>query len=256
MKRTGFVFLLLLIFFSVLSAQERFKISKPELTLSDNIFTVKYDITGCGKGELIDIALVLLNSKGDTIKPRSISGDIGSRINCGISKTIIWDLSKDNVEIDEDIQIFLQGNPSVQVVSNVVAPELNNITRGNILLLSAIIPGLGQKKASGKSTYLVFSGLVYGSLGTSCYYNFFKSKQLKKDYLAASDIDQRDDLFLKWGKSYNMTKYFFYGAVGVWGINIIWSTLIPIRENPVKRMDIGLTSFRKNELLVSAKWKF
>ena len=247
MKRTGFL-LFLFTLFSTLSAQESFKISKPEPSLSNNIFTIKYDLTGCRRGEFVDITLIILNSKGDTIKPGYISGDIGLRINCGLSKTIVWNLLKDNVEIDEDIQIFLQGNPSV--------PEFKKVTRGNILLSSTIIPGLGQKKASGKSSYLVFSGLVYASLGTSCYFYFIKSKQLKKDYLATPGFDESNDLFIKWEKSYNKTKYFIYGASGLWAINMIWSAAIPVKENHLKRMNLSLTSFRKNELLISARWTF
>ena len=254
MKRTGFLFILLA-FFSALSAQESYKISKPEPIFSNDTLKIKYDITGCGNSEFIDITLILLNSKGDTIRPIYISGDIGSRVNCGFGKTIVWDLVKDNVKIDEDIQILIKGNKPVPVVPIVVVPETQKIKRGNIIMSSIFIPGLGQKKASGKSVYLVFSGLVYGSIGTSCYFNFVKSKQLKKDYLAASGTE-RDDLFNKWGKSYDMSKYFLFSAAGAWVINFIWSAAIPVKKNPAKRMNLSLTSFQKNELLVSARWTF
>lgn len=254
MKRTGLL-IFLLAFFSTLSAQESYKISKPEPTFLNDNLVIKYDITECGPGEFIDITLILLNSKGDTIRPIYISGDIGLRVNCGFGKTIIWNLAKDNVKIDEDIQILIKGNKLIPVVPIAVVPETKKIKRGDIILPSVFIPGLGQKKASGKPVYLVFSGLVYGSIGTSCYFNFIKSKQLKKDYLAASGTE-RDDLFNKWGKSYDMTKYLLYGAAGAWAINFIWSAVIPIKENPVKRMNLSLRSFQKNELMVSARWTF
>jgi hypothetical protein len=254
MKRTGLLLFLCMLFYAS-SAQENFKISKPEPTFSNNTLIIKYDITGCGSGEFVNIKLIVLNSKGDTLRPVYISGDIGLRVNCGFGKTIVWDLARDKVKIDEDIQIIIKGEKFVPAISTIVVPEQKKITRGNILLSSGIIPGLGQKKASGKPVYLVFSGLVYGSLGASCYYNFIKSKQLKKDYLAASGT-QRDDMYIKWENSYNRTKYFIYGAAGAWAVNLIWSAVIPIKENPVKRMDIGLTSSRKNELLVSARWTF
>src|SRR4030042_3572585 len=255
MKRTGFI-LILITFFSVLSAQENFKISKPDPTFSNNTLIVKYDITGCGSGEFVDISLIILNSKGDTLKPIYISGDLGPRINCGFDKTIVWDLSRESVKIDDDIQILIKGNRSVPVVPPIAIPETNKITRGNILLSSTLVPGLGQKKASGKNAYLAFSGLVYGSLGVACYYNFIRSKQLKEDYLAAYGVEERDDLFNKWEKSYAMTNYFIYGALSAWSINFIWSALMPIKENHLKRMDMSLVSFSKNELLVSVRWTF
>lgn len=254
MKRTGFLFILLP-FFSALSAQESYKISKPEPTFSNNTLIIKYDITGCGSGEYINVTVVVLDSKGDTLRPVNISGDLGLRVNCGFGKTIVWDLAKDNVKIDEDIQILIKGNKPVPVVSSVVVPEAKKISRGNIILSSAFVPGLGQKRASGTSGYLVFSGLVYGGLATSCYFNFIRSKQLKRDYLAASDTE-RDDMFSKWEKSNDMTKYLIYGAAGVWAINFIWSAVMPVKENPLKRMNLSLTSHQKNELLVSARWTF
>jgi len=253
MKRTFFI-ALLLTFFPRLSAQEGFKISKPEPSFSNNTLIIKYDLTGCGSGEFVDITLILLNSKGDTLKPVYISGDIGLRINCGFGKTIVWDLARDNVKIDEDIQILIEGKRSVRTAA-VYVPEQKKITRGNILLSSAIIPGLGQKKASGKPVYLAFSGLVYGCLGASSYFNFIKSKKLQKDYLAAYGTE-RDDLYIKWEKSYDMTKYLIYGAAGIWTINFIWSAVIPVRMDPSKRMDLSLTTSGNNELLVSAKWNF
>jgi len=254
MKRSGF-FLFLFTLFTGLSAQEDFKISKPDASFSDNTLIIRYDITGCGSGEFIDIKLIILNSKGDTLNPGYISGDIGLRINCGFGKTIVWDLARDKVKIDEDIQILIIGKKSAPSFSTIVVSEQKKISRGTILLSSAVIPGLGQKKASGKPVYFVFSGLVYGCIGTSCYYNFIKSKQLKKDYLAATGIE-RDDLFNKWEKSYDLTKFFIYGAAGAWAINAIWSSIIPINEKPLKGIDLGLTSLNKNDLMVSATWKF
>ena len=144
MKQTGFI-LLLLTFFPVLSAQEGFKISKPEPSFSNNTLIIKYDLTGCGSGEFVDITLIILNSKGDTLKPGYISGDIGLRINCGFDKTIVWDLARDNVKIDEDIQILIEGKRSVRTAA-VFIPEQKKITRGNILLSSFIILVLARKK--------------------------------------------------------------------------------------------------------------
>jgi len=60
------------IFFTVsivTSAQSSYMISKPELSLKNNLLTINYDITGCGSGEFVDISLILINSKGDTLAP-------------------------------------------------------------------------------------------------------------------------------------------------------------------------------------------
>ena len=250
MKRI-FFFLFLFAFFSSLSAQESYQISKPEVTFANNILTIKYDITGCGSNEYINITLIALNSKGDTLKPVFISGNVGKMVSCGLGKSIIWNLERDNIKISDDISVLLIGEKYVPTVTYNGPKKL---TRGNVILSSVFVPGLGQKKASGKPAYFIFSGLVYGSLGTSLYFNF-KSASLKKDYLAATGVE-RDNLYNKWQSSYDMSKYFAYGAAGAWAINFIWSAVIPIKENASKKMDVSISSLRQNEILLSAKWNF
>lgn len=97
--------------------------------------------------------------------------------------------------------------------------------------------------------------MVYGGLGASFYFNFIKSKQLKKDYLAATGVE-RDNFYTKWENSYDMSKYLLYGAAGAWAVNLIWTAIIPVKENYSKRMNMSFTTFRENELLISMKWTF
>lgn len=253
MKRTACLFLLLFLV-TWLSAQQNLKISKPEPSLSNNTLIIKYDITGCGTGELIDITIIILNSKGDTIRPGSVTGDIGRQVGCGSGKTIQWNIAADNVNINEDIQIFVRGKKSARSVAETGVSASQKPSRGKIILMSALVPGLGEMKATGKPAFLVFSGLVYGSAGAAAFLAS-RSGKLKKDYLAASGTE-RDDLYNKWQSNYNMTKYLTIGAAGLWSANIIWSAVIPIKDTRNKKMDIGLTSFGKNDLLVSAKWTF
>ena len=254
MRRTIATTAFFCILFSGLSAQKDFRISKPEPSYSNNTLTIRYDITGCGSRELIDIKLILLNSAGDTIKPVSVTGDI-NQVNCGDGKMIRWYVARDSVKMDDDIQIIITGSRSAPSVPAYVVYEDRRMKKGNILISSAFIPGLGQKKITGKPAYLAFTGLVYGSLGASGYLNFIKSKKLKEDYLAAIG-EERDIMFEKWEKSYNMTKLFAYGAAGVWAVNLIWSAVMPVKQNSPGIPDLSLKTFTKNELLVSAKWTF
>ncbi len=157
MKRTGFI-LLLLTFFPVLSAQEGFKISKPEPSFSNNTLIIKYDITGCGSGEFVDITLIILNSKGDTLKPGYISGDIGLRINCGFDKTIVWDLARDNVKIDEDIQILIKGKRSVPVASILLFPNKKRL-QGEISFYHRLLSQVLARKKPPANLYILLSAV-------------------------------------------------------------------------------------------------
>ena len=253
MKRIDFI-LFLFTLFSSLTAQESYKISMPELSLSNNILTIKYDITGCGNNESINIKLIALNSKGDTIKPVYVSGDIGKNVKCGFGKSITWNLEKERITMTDDISVLIKGEKSVPSANVIKTEDQIKLTRGKIIFSSALVPGLGQSKASGRKCYFVFSGLVYGSLGASIYYGI-KSQNYNEDYHTAIG-SERDVLYDKWQDSYNMSRYFAIGSVGIWITNLVWSMVIPINDYSGKKMSLNFIAPKKNEFYVSAKWNF
>jgi hypothetical protein len=236
-----------------LNAQDNIKISSPEVTFLNNVMTIKYDLTGCGTGDYINIKLIVLNARRDTIKPVYVTGDIGSRVNCGFGKKIEWNVARDNVMVNEEFEIQVTGKPVSQAVPAYL-PVKKSISRGNILLSSALLPGLGQKKATGRSGYLAFSGLVYGTAGASLYF-YLKSKSFYEDYKTASGTE-RDNLFAKSEKSWDMSKYSGIGSAAIWAVNMIWSAVVPIKENANKKMNVSLIKLPENGYLVSAKWTF
>jgi len=251
MKRGSLLVLVLMVHFPI-NAQENIRISTPDVSMVNNVLTVKYDITGCGTGEYINIRLIVLNAKGDTIKPVYVSGDIGSKVNCGFGKKIEWNIARDNVLVDEDFDIQVVGKPVIQETP-VFVQQQKTLSRGNILLSSALVPGLGQKKASGRGGYLAISGLVYGtaaaSLGT-----YFRSLKVYADYEAAQTIAESDNLYSKFEKTWNTAKYIGIGAAGLWAVNMIWSAAIPIKET--SNMKVGFIKSPGNGYLISAKWTF
>ena len=252
MKRT----LLLLIFFGyyfTMNAQNNIKISTPEVSFLNNILTIKYDIAGCGTGDYVDIKLIVLNAKGDTIKPVYVSGDIGRNVNCAFGKKIEWNVAKDGIVINEELEIQVTGSPVAKVVP-VYNPVQKSVSRGKILLSSAFVPGLGQKKASGKGGYLIFSGLVYGTAGASLYY-FLKSDQYYEEYDLALGTE-RDALYEKAVNSFNTSQYMLYTAAGFWAVNMIWSAAIPIKNLSKNKIDVSLFPNRDKGYLLSARWTF
>lgn len=236
-----------------LNAQDNIKISSPEVLFLNNIMTIRYDLTGCGTGDYINIKLIVLNAKGDTIKPVYVTGDIGSRINCGFGKKIEWNVARDSVIVNEEFEIQVTGNPVSQAVPAYL-PVQKSISRSNILLSSAFLPGLGQKKATGRSGYIAFSGLVYGTAGASLFYYLQHSKYYN-DYKIATGTE-RDNLYNKSVNYFNMSQYLLYGTAGIWAVNMIWSAAIPINENANKNMNVSLIKLPENGYLVSAKWTF
>jgi hypothetical protein len=253
MKR-GLITSILMFLCLLLAAQNTIKISTPAVSFLDGILTIQYDITGCETGEYVDIRLIVLNSKGDTIRPSYIAGDLGNRINCGFGKKIEWNMKRDGITIDEEIEVQVAGKATKQETVANNQPDSKQLSRGNVILSSIFVPGLGQAKASGKGGHLVFSGIVYGALGASFLYNL-KSNKYYDDYLSTSGSDS-DDFFNKSEKAYDLSQYLLYGAAGAWVVNFIWSATIPIKELTNKRISVSLLTVPGNHYLVSAKWSF
>ena len=142
--------MILFLGFIVLNGQNSIKISKPEVTYLDGILTIMYDIAGCGSGEYVDIRLIVLNAAGDTLRPTYITGDLGSKVNCGFGKKIEWNMKRDGVLIDEEIEVMVTGKPVIMELPASIPSVTSRLSRGNVILSSIFVPGLGQKKASGK----------------------------------------------------------------------------------------------------------
>lgn len=240
--------------FALAAGQSKVIISKPGLSYVNNTLTVKYDITGCGTGQFVDISLVVINSKGDTLRPAYITGDIGTMVNCGLGKAITWNVVKDNVKIDDDIEVMIVGKEIVPVISNISSLGSSSVTRGKVIGSSIFVPGLGQKMASGKSCYLAFTGLVYGLGGASGYF-YLRHKQYYDDYKTATGTEA-DELFTKSEKSFDMARYMLFGAAGAWVTNFIWSAVIPIKDKQLGKPSVSIIPIQKKELLFSATWTF
>ncbi len=254
MKRLILLTVFLVSYLSVCS-QDEIMISPPDVSFRNDILTIQYDITGCGTNDYINVRLVVLNSEGDTIRPTYITGDFGSRVSCGFGKKIEWNMVKDSVLIDEEIEVQITGKLSAEKVPVYSAPVSTTVSRGNVILSSAFIPGLGQMKASGKGAHLIFTGLVYGSLGTSLYFNMTSNKYYD-DYLAASGTE-RDELYDKSVNTFNISQYLLYGGAGAWLGNLIWSAVIPIKENTKRKMNLSFISApQRDGYMLSAKWSF
>jgi len=254
MKRFISLAVLLISYLSVYS-QDEVKISPPEVSFLNDILTIKYDITGCGTRDYVDIELIILNSKGNRIKPAYITGDLGSKVSCGFGKKIEWNMVKDSVLIDEEIEVQLKGTPHIPETPPYTQPVTKRVSRGNVVISSFFIPGLGQMKASGKGAHLILSGIVYGAMGTSLYFNM-KSNKYYDDYLVTTGTE-RDELYNKSINTYNISKYLLYGGAGAWLANMVWSAVIPIKEPERRRMELSFVSTPQQDgYLLSAKWSF
>jgi hypothetical protein len=50
----------------------------------------------------------LITNEGRIIRPRSVVGDIGTRLTPGLNKTVFWDAIADRQKFDEEVQVFFK----------------------------------------------------------------------------------------------------------------------------------------------------
>lgn len=181
----------------------------------NNKLIVTYEIVNYKPEEVFNIELVVLSASGKKLNVKSVKGAIGKGIIGGYEKKIEWDLAKDNVYLDENVEIKISAEPYI---------NLGYYNYGSLMLSSTLLPGLGLSKIDRGKPYWLMLVVGYGSVAAS-----LVSLQLTKtnydNYLNEMDLTKRaeyHDLSVQYDKT---TKIFVATAIGTWLINYAWLTI-------------------------------
>jgi hypothetical protein len=225
-KRRSFLFLFFL-FIVFKSSSQDFQITLLKLEFYGNQLHIAYNIdnkTSIGKFR-IDIKINKQN--GDSITPKSITGDLGNNIKSGNNKSIIWDLEKDSIHLDENISIEIIGKKHIEALS-----------KGSIILMSTAVPGLGQTKVSGKPWWLC-SIAAYGTLASG-FIIYKSSLNTYNLYKAENNPSTRTDQYNKAQKNLNIANTLFITSATLWVANIIWAAATPNSNQSLKHVKVYL----------------
>jgi hypothetical protein len=213
MRYSIILFLALIIFSRPCFSQTKAKITDVDFHLEDRYIVVNYNLVGSLPNEEMTIELKFLTDNNETIIPKSVYTDIGTKIYGDGSKAIQWDIVADNVVISGNIKA------SVTITSSKILFS----GPGNAFL-SILIPGLGGyfvDKNDARSVLTTISTI--GLMG----YGIYEKLQANKYYadynlsIVPADIQ---DLYTKANGSQN--KYFIATrvAAGIWALDIIYVT--------------------------------
>ncbi|MBA7522656.1 hypothetical protein ES705_14776 [subsurface metagenome] len=208
----------LLVFLPLLAySQEQITISKPTLELVGSKLIIEYDISNSDPSDFFIIWIEVSDSHGNKISALSLSGDHGDDVRGGRNKSIIWDLEKDNVLLNEQISIEIKAEKKAVAASS---PERTGgepltserkISRGDIIFSSMLFPGLGQTRNSGGKPYWIMGVAFYGCIAGSVY--------MSRVDLEESEINQD-----------KISKALGYSAIGIWAINMVWAFAMPVED--------------------------
>jgi len=122
---------------------------------------ITYDIENYNDEDLFNVFVELTTSDGKVISPQNVEGDINKNLIGGINYKIIWDLAADSIYLDENVEIQLGADITVDIA---------HFKYSSLMLSSTLLPGLGLKKIERKKSYLIMSALGYVGLGVSTYF--------------------------------------------------------------------------------------
>lgn len=229
--RNSIGLLILILFFLKCVGQDKIRIEKPTLNYLDQKLYITYDLDN--RKYEYNITVEIINSSGNKINARSLSGEIGSNIKAGNNKSIVWNMTQDDIYIDDDI--------SVKVIAN-LTPKAHN--KGKLILQSTVCPGWGQTKYSNGKPYWVIGVAGVACLAGSYWYNQKAVNSYDSYKVAVTTLDngQYYDKAIQYD---NTSKILGYSAIGIWAVNIIWMALTPNESKSLysyKRTKVGLNS--------------
>jgi len=212
--RSSIILILALVLFNQHSiCQTKAKITDVDFQLEDRYIVINYNLTGSAPKEEMTIELKFITENNESIIPKTVTGDIGTKIFGDGKKAILWDIVTDSPVLSGNLKAI------VTITSSSV------LFRGpSNAFASVLIPGLGgyfvdKNKARSVLTTISSIGLIaYGVTQK------IQADKYYADYNASTTPSEMDDLYAKANgaqHSYYMTTRI---GAGIWALDIIWVT--------------------------------
>ncbi|OQX97084.1 MAG: hypothetical protein B6I20_13415 [Bacteroidetes bacterium 4572_117] len=209
----AFVFCFYLLFSAHLLQAQSVKIETTNLEIKNNQLFITYNFVKSKSSHSYNVWVEITKSTGEKINAKSLSGDIGPNIQGAESKQIIWDYNKDGIILDDEIDI--------EVIADIT---INDPRTGKAILLSSILPGLGLSKVDPGKPYWLMGVVGYSLIGGSVIFNKAAVANFN-DYTNSEDPVISDDLYATSADKDKMSKICAFSAIGLWAGNIIWTAI-------------------------------
>jgi len=211
MKPSILLLLIIILLSQPSFGQIKAKVTDVDFHLEDRYLVVNYNLVGSVPKEEMTIELRFITESNDTIIPKTITGDIGTKVFGDGPKAMLWDIVADKP--------VLSGNLKATVTitsSKILYSGASNA------FLSVIFPGLGGYHVDKNKAYSVLTTI--SSLGLIAYGMTQKIQANKyyADYKANTNLLEMDNLYTKANKVQN--KYYTATRAGaaIWALDVIY----------------------------------
>lgn len=207
--------ILLLLFIILLSrpsvGQIKAKVTDVDFHLEDRYLVVNYNLVGSAPKEEMTIELRFITESNDTIIPKTITGDVGTKVFGDGTKAMLWDIVAD--------QAVLSGN----LKATVTITSSKILYRGaSNAFLSILFPGWGGYHVDKNKAYSVLTTI--SSLGLIAYgvSQKIQADKLYKDYTSSTKPLEMDNLYTKANGVHQKYWIATRAGAGIWALDVIW----------------------------------
>lgn len=244
MKKLSLFFLFLS--FTVISFTQGFMITPLKLEFDGKQLLITYDFVNKSKSDQFYVWVEIEKKDGELLRTKALSGDIG-KTSSGKDKKITWSPDKDSIFLDEEV--------SVEVKAEKYTKSFN---KGSMILLSTVMPGLGQTRISKGKPYWLAGVAAYGALagGFIVHQGYVKTYD---SYRSEEDPTTRRDLMNKAQSQMNLSGVLLVSGAAIWVANLFWVAATPNKYQPLKHVNLSLDQSRgpiKGATLLSLKVNF
>jgi hypothetical protein len=234
MKKHKLLLILLFFLFGYKSFSQNFLITEPRLEFDGYKLSISYDLISKGPSDFFSVWVEILNQAGKPVKAYSFKGEVGDSIRPGSNKVITWVPENDAVFLDEDISVELKGEKYVK-----------SFNKGGMMVLSTVVPGLGQSKIKRGAPWWLLSIPAYGTLAGGLVIHSKYNNTYSK-YLNATDAVERSDLYDQSQKEKTLSGALIISSAVIWVSNIVWVTAIPNNFRPLQHTKVSLNNIPFN----------
>ena len=247
MKKQKLILSLLSIFLFSSASSQGFQIMPPKLDFDGRQLSISYEFSGTKSSDQFYVWVELEKKNGEQVIMKALSGDVGDKVKAGREKQIKW--------IPENDSVFLNEVVSVEVKAERYEKSFN---KGSMMLLSTLMPGLGQTKISKGKPYWLTGVAAYGALAggfiaNSAYIKTYDSYSIEEDPI------KRKELLNQAQSQSNISSALIVTGAALWAANLFWVAVIPNRYQPLKYINLSLNQSNgpfKGTTLLSLKLNF
>ncbi|MBK7132756.1 MAG: hypothetical protein IPH69_08030 [Bacteroidales bacterium] len=207
---------------------------------------ITYDFVNKSASDEFYVWVEMEKKNGQPLRVKALSGDIG-KTKSGKDKKITWIPDKDSIFLDEEVLVEVKAEKYIK-----------SFNKGSMMLLSTVVPGLGQSKISKGKPYWLAGVAAYGALAGGLVVNqsYVKSYDL---YRTEEDPTKRRDLLDQAQSQKNLSGVLIVSGAAIWAANLFWVAAIPNKYQPLKHVNLSLDQSRgpiKGTTLLSVKVNF